>query len=288
MPSSNATISTASMLADIKEELSDLYTDGGISAAIYNVKNNRRPIIHALIKADRHICLQEKVSAHVSIFVPSGQRTVFFSRQKQFYKKFVNQHSDVKSSDAQQYALLLAEDEFLDIISVRSNWAHAYEDIPVDDAEPKEILENSLPTQTEDPVSRKYQLTSGTVEYERPEKKRFYIEPNSRKMVMSTAFSSDRWVKMYAQIAPVGERVLKMSKASLDDYVVRSPYYARQWLLMVAMQRLLSSKAAQAGGYFELEQKFKQDARINKPGTGNVVVSGDELDGNYEADMNDF
>lgn len=286
--SGNPTIDTDSLVADIKEELHDLLLDEVISAGKYNVKNEDRLITHALIKADRHICLQEKVSSHVSIFIPAHQRTVFFSRQKRYESKFVSQHSEVKDSDAGQYAHLLAENQFLDVISVRSNWAHAYGDIPIDESEPKEVLEVAQPTQTEDPESRKYQLTSGTVEYERPQKKYFYVEPANRKLVLSTAFSGDRWLRFHAQIAPIDQGVIKQNDFDLDSYKIYAPYYTRQWLLMVAMQRLLSARVAQAGGYHDLEAKFKKQAQENRPGTGNVVISGHELDGNYEADMNDF
>jgi len=286
--SSNATIQTNTFLADVENELSDLYIDGGITAAIYNLKNQTRPIVHALIQADRFICLQLKVAAHIAIFVPSGQRTIFFSRQKEHVGDFINQYADVKATDKGQYALFLAQDEFLDVVSVLSTWAYAYDKIPIASAQAKEKLENSEPGQLEGTQARKYSTTSGAVKYEQSPTKRFYCEPNTRKMVLSDSFAADRWLRFKAQIAPIEPNAAEYTKSEIDNYVIRSPYFARQWLLMVTMQRLLSTKGAQAGGYYDLEQKFKKDAFDNKPGTGNVIISGSELDGNYEAELNDF
>lgn len=283
----NATIPTKTFLADIENELSDLYTDGGISAAIYNLKNQKRMLVHSLMQADRHICLQLKVAAHVVIFVPSGIRTIFFDRQGEYIGDHVDDYDEL-TDDEVQFSLLISEDEYLDVISVLSNWAHAYGDIPVQHSEPKETLRNSTPGMTDNPRNRKYQLTSGSTYYESPEEKRFYCEPNSRKMILSQSFESNRWLRFKAQIAPVDPDAVGQTDHQLDDYVIRSPYFARQWLLVATMQRLLSLSAAQAGGYFDLEQKFKKDAFDNKPGTGNVIISGQELDGNYENHLNDF
>lgn len=287
MSGNHPSIDLSEIYAELDNELDDLYTDGIISAAIYGKKNTKRLLLHAISSADRHICLRLKLSANVAVFVPSGQRTIFFRRQNEFIADFVDEHSAV--TDGYQLALLIGEEQYLDVISVLSNYAHAYSTLPVSEEEsPTDVLYNSLASDVENRPSRKFSVTGGRVVTQRPSGKRFYVEPNSRKMVLSGPFSADTWLKFKAQIAPVETKITGLTEAALDEYEIRTPYYGRRWLVYRAMTTLLPGRAASEAGYFELESRSELETLDNRPGTGNVVIGGDELTDSYEGNLDNF
>lgn len=284
MAENNPSINLSEIYAALDNELDDLYAEGVISASIYNKKNQKRLLLYAISQADRHIALQVKLSGHVAIYVPAGQRTIFFLRQAEYVGQWIAAHSDEKAEDAGQYSLLLDEGAYLDVISVLSNYAHAYGTLPVSDAaDPSDVIKHALPGDTENRQGNKYAVTGGRVVTQRPSGRHFYVEPNSRKMVLSEAFDSAMWLRFTAQIAPVEVSITELTKSELDQYEIRTPYWARQWLIHTAMTRLLSNRAASEAGYFDTEQKYRQEALQNRPGTGNVIIDGSEMDGNYEA-----
>lgn len=286
MAENHPSINLDHIYAALDNALDDLYHDGLLSAAIYTKKNQRRMLLAAINSADRHICLQLKLSERVAIYVPSGQRTIFFSRQKEYIGQRNTAHADVKDTDTSQYALLLDERAYLDIISVLSNHGYAYGELPVEEsADPTDVLVHSLPSQTENRQGRKFQTTSGRVVTERPSGRRFYVEPNSRKMVLSKAYSSDQWIVFLGQIAPVQVQPVELTKSELELYRIRAPYFAQRWLIHRAMVEILPPRAAAESGYMDTEQAARREAFTNKPGTGNVIIEGDELDGNYDSNF---
>lgn len=287
MGDNHPSIPVAEIYAAIENELEDLKTDGFISSAIYDKKTPRRVLLYAINTADRHIALQIKLSSLIAVFAPSGVRTIFFARQKEYVQNWLDAHSEVEASDPQQFGFLVDELGFLDVISVRSNYGFAFEVLPVD-AEPdaKERLLHSLPGQVDNQGRYRYAGTSGKVFTETPKGKRFYVEPNSRKMVLSESFSGDRWVRFDAQIAPVTLNILQISSSEVEHYKIMSPYWTRDWLLARAISELLPMKVRAEAGYDQMEQKYRAEAFENRPGTGNVIIPGDELSGNYESDFN--
>lgn len=287
MGDNHPSIATDEIYALVETELEDLKTDGIISSAIYNKKASRRILLYAVNAADRHIALQLKLSSFISIFAPSGNRTVFFARQKEYVQNWIEAHSDVETFDDQQFSYLVDEMGFLDVISVRSNYAHAFETLPVNNQpDPGETLVHSLAQQVDDKDNYKFVGTTGRVYTAQPTHRRFYVEPNSRKMILSEAFSGDRWIRFKAQIAPITINSLKLSSSELDHYKIMSPYWAQEWLLARALIKLLPMSVATKAGYYDIEAKARVEAFENRPGTGNVIIGGDELDGNYESDFN--
>lgn len=286
MAGNHPSINLKSILAELDNELDDLYNEGVISASIYNKKAQQRMLVNAISQADRHIALQMKLAAHVAVYVPADQRTVFFSRQSEFVDQWMDEHSEMKAADARQYALLLDDKSFLQIVSVISTYAYAFGELPVSAApSADDRLRNRLASEVEDKREYTYATTTGTVKVEKPSGKSFYADADRRKMVLSESFGSPTWLRFEAQIAPVGVPITDLSKSELECYKIRSPYYTREWLINRSMVQLLSNRAASEGGYFDTEQKSKAEAFDNKPGTGNVIISGDELDGNYESDF---
>lgn len=270
----------------IDSALDDLYTDGVISAAIYNKKSTERFVVWAINSADRHVCLQTALSSIMNIYVPAGQKTVFLERQKEYLSNYLAEHDDVKLSDQSQYAYLVSDSRRLDIVSVLSNYANIYGDLPVEEgASPADVMYHALPQQVQNQTTRKYLGTTGNVYEEIPKGKTFYVEPNSRKIVLSEKTGSAIWMQFEAQVAPVGLKVTELNTTELDDYKIMCPYWAKDWLLFNALTRILPAPAASKYGYFDLETKAKAEAFQNKPGTGNVIIPGDDMDGNYEGNF---
>lgn len=279
----NPSINLDEVYAEIDNELDDLYTDGIISSAIYNKKSQKRFLLYAISGADKHIAQQIALDAIVAIYVPANQRTIFFQRQKEYVEEWFNAHSNVRASDVQQYSLLINEYAFLDVVSVLSTYAHAYNTLPIEEApDPTDVLKHSLASDTENKETEKFLVTGGRVVTVRPSGRRFYVEPNSRKLILSDPYDTAMWLRFKAQICPVQVHVTKLSGDELDNYKIRSPYWTQQWLVERAMVNILPKRAAIDAGYIDFEEKAKQEALTNRPGTGNVILGGDELDGNYE------
>lgn len=282
----NPTINLSEIKGALNVALDDMYSDGIISSAIYNKKTAERFLIWAINSADRHICLQVALDAIVTIYVPANQRTVFFARQAEYVSNFLAQHSDVQTADATQYAYLIAENQYLDVISVLSNYANFYETLPVDEAaDPDDIFYHALPQQVEYREGRKYLGTTGTVYNENPTGKKFFVDVNSRKMVLSEPKTSAGWFQLKAQIAPTDVNVTELATSELDDYKIFTPYWAKDWLMIRAINNLISPVAAAQTGYADLEQLRRAEAFQNRPGTGNVTLSGDDMSGGYEGDF---
>lgn len=273
------------MYSVLENELEDLYSEGVISSAIYNKKSPKRLRLAAINQADRHICLTIKLSKNVSVFIPTGQTVAWFDRQSEYQAAFAAQYSGI--SDTNQRDIFTADLAFTQVVSVISEFGMAYDQIPLDGATSGIRIKSALPDQVETPAGGKdYQTTGGLVHtISRPDPV-FYVNPVDRKMVLSKPFDSDKWVRFEAQIAPLSLKVLTAEKATLDQYTIMSPYFCRDWLIDRAMINLLSRRAASAGGFYDSEAKSARESLQNAPGTGNVIIPGDELDGNYESNFN--
>jgi len=286
MSGTQPTIFLEEVYAVIDNELDDLATDDLISQSVYSKKSAKRQQLYAINAADRHICLQIALSSLVSVFVPKNLRTVFFNRQTEYVGKVIDAHAGIKDIDEIQFSYLTDETQYLDVISVLSNFAFAYNTLPVETApEISEILTHGLEGQVHNRDEFVYTLSSGTQFKPVDNNRQFFVQPNSRKMVLSNAFDSDMWVQFIAQVAPVRAKTAQMTKGELDEYQVLAPYWTREWLINKALIEILPRRVVVETGYDTLEQQSKAEAFQNRPGTGNVIIEGDELGGNYESNF---
>lgn len=282
----NEQISLAEIYAVISNELEDLYEEGVISAAIYNKKTPKRLLLHAINQADKHICLKLKVKKYVSVFVPEGQKSVFFDRQKEYLTQYENQFSAIQSSDPNQYAALSENPSFMQVVSVVSQFGMAYDEIPFQESQSGIRINAGLYTEVESPdETQSYQVTGGAVKTHVTGGQKFWIDPVERRMNLSQPFDSDKWVRFMAQIAPLEISILTATTDEINNYLIRSPFFCREWLIDRTMIHLLSRRAAAAGGYYDSEAKSEVESMQKHPGTGNVIIPGNELDGNYESNF---
>jgi len=271
----------------IDSALDDLYNEGLITAASYNKKSAERFILWAINNADRHICLNIALSATISLYVPADLRTIFFERQEEYVSEWLTAHDTIEAADTKQYAQLIDESQRYSVVSVLSETANAYGTLPVGEiGSPASILHHALPHQIGYEKGRKYIGTTGQVYTEQPNRQYFYVEPNSQKMILSKAFSAPRWVTFEAQIAPVNYHITNFADSELDDYEILAPYWCKDWLMHEAIVRTVSPVVANNSGYIQAREQARLMAFQNRPGTGNVIIGGDDLDGNYESSFN--
>lgn len=267
--------------------LDDLYNDGVISSASYNRKSSDRFKLWAINSSDRNVCLNIALSTTVSLYVPPDLRTIFFDRQVEYLSEWIAAHSTIEAADSAQYARLVTRAERYDVISVLSAEAYAYASLPVGEiGAPDSVLTHALPEQIGNKQGNKYLTTTGRVVTEQPTRNQFYVEPNARKMILSDAFSSARWVRFEAQVAPVTAQVTDLATSEIDDYEILAPYWCKDWLAYDAIIRMISPVIANNAGYVQARDQARITAYQNRPGTGNVIIQGDELDGNYEDSFN--
>lgn len=283
-------INTKQLIDYVKEELTDLKEQNIISPGMFEKKNNFRLIMRAINQADRDICLFEKYEDNVAIFVPSGRTTVFFKDQKAHVKEYFDEHSTLKTEDARQYAYLLDENAFLDIISVADSVAYVFDSIPLKGEKTFTTIDKGTLNDVYAAQKRYFEpdknVTTGG--YNDNVQTYFTVHPSERKMLLSQPFDSDKWILFNAKIAPQELNVLDMEKSSLECYNIRSPYYTKAWLTLKALTELLPRTTAKEAGLAEDEILQQRRTRSLKPGTGNEVISGDEYTSAYEDEFNDL
>lgn len=286
MSGTQPTILLEEVYAVIDNELDDLATDDLISQSVYSKKSAKRQQLYAINAADRHICLQIALSNLVSVFVPKQLRTIFFNRQTEYVGKVIDAHASIKAIDEIQFSYLTDETQYLDVVSVLSNFAFAYNTLPVEtQPEPDEVMTHGLEGQVHNRETFTYQLTDGSIVQSKRPGRQFFVQPNSRKMVLSKAFDTDMWVQFIAQVAPVRVQTANLTKGELDEYQILAPYWCREWLINKALTEILPRRVSAEAGFINLEQQSRVESFQNRPGTGNVIIDGDELGGNYESNF---
>lgn len=283
------TIDLEEVYSAIQNELDDVYTDGIISAAIFNKKTPKRLLLYAINQADIHICLKLKLKSYVFLYAPADLKTIFFDRQAEWVKGRNDEYTSIKTVDNVQYAYLIGNQDYLDVVSCDSEIALAFSDLPENEAATPIGLWNSEANDVHSKLEDyQYQRTTKLVYPIQFSANRFYVDSRRRMIVLAEPFSTPKWILVNAAIAPVRLSLKDISKTDLDDYEIRAPYNARQWLINRAMTHVLPNRAAQEGGYFDMEVKSERETFQTLPSEGNVIIPGDEMSGNYEADFSDF
>jgi hypothetical protein len=281
-------IKTANIVEYVKEELTDLYEEGLINASLYKRKSNFRLIMRAVNQADRDICLWEKYENNVAVFVKQGRTTIFFDKQSDHSTAFENQYSDLQTSDSDQYDYLIQDESYLNVVSVASRKGFVYDNIPLKGERTVDTIQygtwNDLHQMNEDRVGDWNEEIADDRVYHHY----FHVIPGERKMLLSEPFKSDKWVLFKAKLAPTQIDAMNLSTQELENYRIIAPYYAKAWLVLKTLTELLPMRAAVDAGLTEEEARQQRKTRGLKPGTGNVVISGDEYESGYEDEFNDI